>query len=85
MSYVLVGVTLLGWGALVGRVGRTLGTILAVVPVLVWFGALAWLVSTDTLDSAGGALAIYLLVGLLAFVAGSSLTSRPRRSHQKSD
>jgi len=89
MSYFLVGVILLGWGALVGRVGRTLGTILAVVPVLVWFGVLAWLASTNTLDSTEGrGLASYLLVGLLAFLVGSSLTSRlgaPRRAGDKAD
>ncbi|MDR2321507.1 MAG: hypothetical protein LBE60_07660 [Microbacterium sp.] len=89
MSYFLVGVILLGWGALVGRIGRKLGTILAVVPVLVWFGVLAWLTSTNTLDSAEGrGLASYLLVGLLAFLVGSNLTSRlgsPRRTGDKAD
>jgi len=89
MSYFLVGVILLGWGALVGRVGRTLGTILAVVPVLVWFGILAWSASTNTLDSAEGrGLASYLLVGLLAFLVGSNLTSRigaRRRTGDRAD
>jgi len=51
MLYVAVGVALLLWGTLVGRVGRKLGTLLAIVPVLVWFGVLAWFGSSGNLDS----------------------------------
>ncbi|MFE7065941.1 hypothetical protein [Microbacterium sp. NPDC057658] len=77
MLYVAVGVALLLWGTLVGRVGRKLGTLLAIVPVLVWFGVLAWFGSSGNLDSpAGDALAVYLVVGLLAFTIGVNLTDR---------
>jgi hypothetical protein len=77
MLFVAVGVALLLWGTLVGRVGRKLGTLLAIVPVLVWFGVLAWFGSSGNLDSpAGDALPVYLVVGLLAFTIGVNLTDR---------
>lgn len=77
MTYIAVGVALLLWGVLVGRAGRKVGTALAVIPVLVWFGFLGWFVWTDSLGSpAGDALLVYLLIGLLAFLIGSSLPSR---------
>lgn len=41
MVYITIGLALLLWGALVGRVGRKLGTLLATLPVLLWFGVLA--------------------------------------------
>lgn len=77
MLFVAVGVALLLWGTLVGRVGRKLGTLLAIVPVLVWFGVLAWFGSSGNLDSpAGDALPVYLVIGLLAFTIGVNLTDR---------
>ncbi|WP_249521265.1 hypothetical protein [Microbacterium sp. ER1] len=77
MLFVAVGVALLLWGALVGRVGTKLGTLLAIVPVLVWFGVLAWFGSSGDLDSpAGDALPVYLVIGLLAFTIGVNLTNR---------
>ncbi len=87
MLYVAVGVALLLWGALVGRVGTKLGTLLAIVPVLVWFGVLAWFGSSGDLDSPpGDALPVYLVIGLLAFTIGVNLTNRfvaVRNSRQK--
>lgn len=77
MVYVAVGVVLLFWGALVGRVGRKLGTVLSIVPVLVWFGFLAWFDWSGNLDGpAGDALPAYLVIGLLAFVIGVNFTNR---------
>lgn len=87
MLFVAVGVALLLWGTLVGRVGTKLGTLLATVPVLVWFGVLAWFGSSGDLDSpAGDALPVYLVIGLLAFTIGVNLTNRSvsvRNSRQK--
>lgn len=83
MLYVTVGVVLLLWGALVGRLGRKLGTLLAVVPVLLWFGLLAWFTWSGALDSpTGDALPVYLLTGLLAFLIGANLTSRGEPSRR---
>lgn len=77
MLFVAVGVALLLWGTLVGRVGTKLGTLLAIVPVLVWFGVLAWFGLSGDLDSsAGDALPAYLVIGLLAFMIGVNLTNR---------
>lgn len=77
MPFVAVGVALLLWGTLVGRVGTKLGTLLAIVPVLVWFGVLAWFGWSGDLDSpAGDALPVYLVIGLLAFMTGVNLTNR---------
>lgn len=77
MLYVAVGVALLLWGVMVGRAGRNLGTLLAIVPVLVWFAVLAWFGSSGNLDSAAGdALPAYLVIGLLAFMIGVNLTNR---------
>lgn len=86
MIYVVVGIALLLWGALVGRAGRKVGTVLALVPVLVWFGLLAWLVWTGNLDGpAGDAHLAYLVIGLLAFLIGSNFASRvgSRRVHKE--
>ena len=85
MGYVVVGVALLLWGILVGRAGRKLGVVLSLIPVAVWFGFLAWFEWTGTLDGpAGDVLPAYLVIGLLAFLAGSNLvgwtvTSRKTR------
>lgn len=76
MLYVVVGVALLLWGALAGRAGRKVGTVLALIPIAVWFGFLAWFGWADGLDSpAGDALPAYLVIGLLAFFVGSNLAS----------
>jgi len=83
--YVAVGVALLVWGALVGRAGRKVGTLLAVIPVAAWLGLLAWLGWTGSLDSpAGDALPAYLVIGLLAFFVGLNLTSRSAASRSTS-
>jgi MFS family permease len=77
MVYIAIGVALLLWGALVGRVGRKLGTLLAILPVLVWGGVLAWFTWSGATDrSTGDALPAYLLVGLFAFLIGVNLTTR---------
>lgn len=87
MAYVGVGVALLLWGVLVGRVGRKVGTLLAIVPVLLWGGVLAWFTWSDALDGPDGdALPVYLLIGLFAFLIGVSLTGRhepSRRARQR--
>lgn len=69
--YIAVGVVILGHGALAGRVGAKVGIALALAPLAVWFAVLVWFIWSGTLDSQeGGALAGYLLIGLLAFVVG---------------
>lgn len=87
MVYITIGLALLLWGALVGRVGRKLGTLLATLPVLLWFGVLAWFTWSGALDSpTGDALPAYLLVGLFAFLLGVNLTTRrepSRRAQQR--
>ena len=87
MVYVAVGVALFLWGVLVGRVGQKLGTILALVPVLLWCVLMAWFSWSGMQDSpAGDTLPAYLLIGLLAFLAGSNLTSRfleSRKAHNE--
>lgn len=84
MIHVVVRVVLLLWGAVVGRAGRKVGTALALIPVLVWFGILAWFGWSGNPDSpAGDALPAYLVIGLLAFLIGERLTdgrSAQRRS-----
>lgn len=81
MVYVAVGVALFFWGVLVGRVGRKLGTALALVPVLLWFVVTAWFGWSGMQDNpAGDALPAYLVIGLLAFLAGSNLSSRSMES-----
>jgi hypothetical protein len=76
MGYVAVGAALLFWGVLAGRAGRKVGTVLALIPVAVWLGFVAWFGWTDSLDSpAEDALPAYLVIGLLAFFVGSNLAS----------
>lgn len=83
MVYIAIGVALILWGALVGRVGRKLGTLFAVLPVLVWGGVLAWFTWSGASDrSPGDALPAYLLVGLFAFLIGVNLTTRREPSHR---
>lgn len=82
MVYGVVGIALFVLGALAGRVGPKLGTVLAVVPALVWFALLAQANSMGTIDGpAGNELLAYLLIGLIAFLVGSHITnlSRPSR------
>ncbi|GAA1152779.1 hypothetical protein MOX01_00190 [Microbacterium oxydans] len=87
MVYTAIGIALLLWGALVGRVGRNLGTLLATVPVLLWVGVLAWFTWSGASDpSSGDALPAYLLVGLFAFLIGVNFTTRrepSRRAQQR--
>lgn len=87
MVYTAIGLTLLLWGALVGRAGRKWGTLLATVPVLLWVGVLAWFTWSGASDrSTGDALPAYLLVGLFAFLIGVNLTTRresSRRARQR--
>ena len=74
MGFIAVGAALLLWGALAGRAGRKVGTVLALIPVAVWFGFLAWFGCTGGLDTpAADALPAYLVIGLLAFFVGSNL------------
>lgn len=76
MAFVVAAV-LLAWGALVGRVGRRVGTLLAVVPILVWFVVIEWFTRSGALDrAAGDALPVYLLIGLFAFLIGENLARR---------
>lgn len=76
MAFVVAAV-LLAWGALVGRVGRRVGTLLAVVPILVWFMVIEGLTRSGALDrAAGDALPVYLLIGLFAFLIGENLARR---------
>lgn len=83
MVYIAIGLALLLWGAVVGRVGRKLGTLLAILPVLLWFGVLAWFTWSGASDrSTGDALPAYLLVGLFAFLLGVNLTTRRVPSHR---
>lgn len=77
----VVGIALLLLGAVVGRVGPKLGTALAGLLVLAWFGILAGFGLTGNLDGpAVQDLALYLMIGLLAFLIGSNLTARPATS-----
>lgn len=86
MSYIAVGVALLLWGALVGRLGLKVGAVLAVIPVLIWLGFVAWFSWTGNLDTpAGDALPAYLVIGLLAFLTGSHLTGRSAASGSARD
>ena len=86
IGIVIAGVALLVLGAVVGKVGPKLGTTLAICLVLGWFGVLAWFGSTGNLSGPViQDLALYLLIGLTAFLVGSNLTSRSsrsRRTHQ---
>lgn len=74
MMFIAIGVTLFALGVIVERSGRKLGTVLALLPVLVWF----WLLVRAQIDGGFGEResrdhAIALLIGLLCFMAGSFL------------
>ncbi|MFJ2543815.1 hypothetical protein [Microbacterium sp. NPDC087589] len=73
----VAGIALLIVGGIVGRAGRKLGTAIACALVLAWFGVLGWFALSGNLDGpAVQMLALYLGVGLVAFLIGSNLTSR---------
>ncbi|MFD6698496.1 MULTISPECIES: hypothetical protein [unclassified Microbacterium] len=77
MGIAIAGISPLVLGAIVGRVGRKLGTAIAGVLVLAWFGVLGWFGLTGKLDGpVVQDLALYLLIGVVAFLIGSNLTSR---------
>jgi hypothetical protein len=72
MMFVAIGLTLFVLGAIVERSGWTLGTALALLPVLVW----SWFLMQAQLNGEFGEQeardhAIALVVGLLCFIAGS--------------
>ncbi|KNY05159.1 hypothetical protein [Microbacterium sp. GCS4] len=76
MILISVAVVMFVWGVVVERAGRVLGTVMALLPVLVWFGVLVaiqadgdlgWRVAADH--------ALALIVGLSAFMLGSSVDS----------
>lgn len=80
------GVALLIVGAIVGRVGRKLGTIIAIVLTLAWFGVLAGFGLAGTLNGPRiQELALYLMVGLVAFLIGANLTDRASSSSKGSN
>lgn len=72
-----MGAALLLWGVLVGRATPRVGTVLAIVPLAVWFGLSVWIGQPGVVEAPNAdALLAYLLIGLLAFLVGSNLTSR---------
>lgn len=76
MIYAGVAVCLFVWGVLVGRAIRMVGTVLAIIPVLVWFGLLASLGWPRAIDASGNELPVYLMVGMLAFSIGVGFGER---------
>ena len=83
----IAGVALFILGGIVGRVGQKLGTALSIAITLAWFGMLAWLGLTENLNGpTGQTVALYLMVGSVAFLVGSNLTSRwssPRNTREE--
>jgi hypothetical protein len=76
MMFVAIGVVLFAWGVLVERSSRVVGTVLALVPVVVWGGFLFAMQIDGDLDSREAAdHAMAMVVGLLAFTLGSSIDS----------
>jgi len=74
MMFIAIGVVLFALGVIVERSGRKLGTVLALLPVLLWF----WLLVQAQVDGGFGEResrdhVIALLIGLLCFMAGSFL------------
>lgn len=85
MIYAVVGGALLVLGAVAGSLSRKAGTILAVILVVAWIGLLSWFGLSGSLDGPTvQSLAAYLVIGLLAFLAGSNLTSRIGASRRTS-
>lgn len=81
IGIVVAGVALLILGLIVGRAGRKLGTAIAIALALAWFGVLAGFGLSGSLDaSKTQELALYLMVGMVAFLIGTNLTSRNRSS-----
>lgn len=73
MMLVVIGCLLFAWGMLVERVGRVLGTVLALLPVAVWAVILFVLQTDGELDSGEAAdHALAMMTGLPAFMLGSS-------------
>ncbi|WP_341935919.1 hypothetical protein MRBLWO14_001599 [Microbacterium sp. LWO14-1.2] len=71
MSFALIGIALFAVGVLVERAGRKLGTVLALLPVVLWFAYLAHIQLDGELgERESVALMVALLVGLLPFSAG---------------
>lgn len=90
MSFVIVGVALFALGAVVERSGRKLGTVLALLPVLLWFGyVLVVQLHGDFGEREAADHAILLVAGLLCFSAGQIATGvaagwvRKRRGSQR--
>lgn len=76
MMFVAIAVVLFAWGVLVERSSRVVGTILALVPVVVWVGFLYALQIDGDFDSREAAdHAAAMTVGLMAFMLGSSIDS----------
>lgn len=77
----VAGVALLILGLIVGKAGRKLGTAIAIALAVAWFGVLAGFGLAGNLDaSKTQELALYLMVGMVAFLIGTNLTSRDRSS-----
>lgn len=70
----IIGLALALLGGIAGCVGSKLGTVLAVIPMLLWFGLLMELHTQTGLESHRGAeLATALVVGLVAFPGGVTI------------
>lgn len=72
MMFIAIGVVLFALGVIVERSGRKLGTVLALLPVLLWF----WLLVQAQIDGEFGErepvdLMVAMTVGILCFNAGS--------------
>ncbi|MFB4349584.1 hypothetical protein [Microbacterium sp. CR_7] len=90
MSFVVVGIALFALGAAVERSGRKLGTALALLPVLLWFGYVFIVqLHGDLGEREAADHATALLVGLLCFSAGQIVAGvaagwlRKRRDSQR--
>ncbi|MFJ4223700.1 hypothetical protein [Microbacterium sp. NPDC089695] len=73
--FVVVGLAMFAWGIIVERAGRTLGTVLALLPVVLWYGFSVWAQSRGEFGEREAAdHATALLVGLVCFNAGPVVT-----------
>ncbi|WP_144875950.1 hypothetical protein [Microbacterium sp. 1.5R] len=71
MTLALIGFTLFAVGVVVERAGRKLGTVLALLPVVLWFAYLAHIQLVGELGERESVdLMVALVVGLLSFSAG---------------
>lgn len=82
MVYLGVAVGLLLAGGVAGFVGTRLGTAIAVFVSLVWLGVLIWFGLAGAIESEVELLAACLVIGLLAFLSGSSIASRVKQSRK---